>query len=103
MGTSEAAQVLAQLGLGATWRSLGAALRRAVLCHDTTRPALRHPEPLLEPLNGYPAAARGHHFPSASSLSIALSNSASANSFLSRAFSTSRSLRRLASAALIPA
>ena len=73
-------------------------------CWPTTRHArLRHPEPRLEPLNGYAAAVRGHHFPSAGSLSIALSSSASANSFFNRAFSDSSSLSRLASDALIPA
>ena len=70
---------------------------------DTPHSALRHPEPHLEPLNRDPAAVRGHHFPSASSLSIALSSSASANSFFNRAFSASSSLSRLASAALMPA
>ena len=74
--------MLTQLGLSATRRRLGPALGRAVLAHHRARPALRHPEPLLDALNRDPAGVRGHHFPSASSLSIALSNSASANSFL---------------------
>ena len=103
MAPSEVSQMLPQLVLGRCRRRLRSALSRAVLAHHPTRPALRHPEPHLEPLNGYPATVRGHHFPSASSLSIALSNSASANSFFNRAFSASSSLSLLASLALIPA
>jgi hypothetical protein len=56
-----------------------------------------------------PGAARlqrgdgsGSEVPSASSLSIALSSSDSANNFFSRVFSTSSSLRRLASLAFMP-
>ena len=96
MAPSEVPQMLTQAVLG---RALG----RTVLAHDPTRPPLRHPEPRLEPLNGYAAAVRGHHFPSASFLSIALSNSASANNFFNRAFSAASSLSRRTSLALIPA
>ena len=102
MAAREVPQVLAQLGLSVIGRRFGPALRRAVLAHHRARPALRDPEPRLDALNSDPAAVRGHHFPSASSLSIALSSSASANSFLSRAFSTSSSLSLLAWLGLIP-
>ena len=94
--------MLAQLDLSCARRCPAAALGRAVLAHHRARPSLRHPEPRLEPLNGYAATVRGHHSPSASSLSIALPSSASANSFFNLAFSTSDSLSRLAWLGLIP-
>ncbi len=53
-------------------------------------------ERLLQMLDGLAFARRAYQFPSAISLSIALSSSASASSFLSRVFSCSSSLRRLA-------
>ena len=103
MTPREVPQMLPEPLLSLPRWSLGPALCRAVLSYHPARPALRDPEPHLEPLNGYAAAVRGHHFPSASSLDIALSSSASANSFFNRAFSASSTLRRLASLALIPA
>ena len=103
MAPREVPQMLPEPLLGRARRRLGPALGRAVLSHHPARSALRDPEPHLEPLNGYAAAVRGHHFPSASSLSIALSSSASANSFFNRAFSASSSLSRRASLALMPA
>lgn len=103
MAPREVPQMLAQLLRGRAWRRLGPALGRAVLAHHPARPPLPHPEPHLEPLNGYAAAVRGHDFLSASSLSIALSSSASADSFFNRAFSASSSLSLFASLALIPA
>ena len=103
MAASEVPQMLPQLLLSCARRRFRSALGRAVLAHHPTRPTLRDPEPHLEPLNGDPATVRGHHFPSANSLSIALSSSASANNFFNRAFSASSSLSRLASEALIPA
>ena len=103
MAAREVPQMLTQAGLSVIGGRLGAALGRARLSHHSARPALRDPEPLLDALHRDPPTVRGHHFPSASSLSIALSNSASANSFLSRPFSTSSSLRRLAWPGLIPA
>ena len=83
MAASEVPQMLTQAGLSVVGGRLGTALSGAVLAHHRARPALRDPEPLLDALHRDPPAVRGHHFPSASSLSIALSSSASANSFLS--------------------
>ena len=51
----------------------------------------------LQMLDGLAFARRAYQFPSAISLSMALSSSASASSFLSRPFSCSSSLSRLAS------
>ena len=93
--------MLTQSGLSIIGGRLGPALSGAVLAHHRARPTLRDPEPPLDALHRDPPTVRGHHFPSASSLSIALSNSA--NSFLSRPFSTSSSLSRLAWLGLIPA
>ena len=103
MGPREVPQMLTQARLGLIGGRRGATLRRAVLAHHPARSALGDPEPLLEALHGDPATVRGHHFPSARSLSIALSNSASASSFFNRAFSTSSSLSLLTSAAFMPA
>ena len=103
MTAREVSQMLPEPLLSRARRRLGPALGQAVLSHHRARPPLRDPEPHLEPLNRDAAAVRGHHFPSASSLSIALSSSASANSFFNRAFSASSSLSRLASLALMPA
>src|SRR5271157_1344985 len=64
--------------------------------------ALGDPEPIDEHVDCSPTTVRGQKFPSASSLSIDLSSSASARSFLSRWFSFSSSLRRLASSAFMP-
>ena len=103
MAAREVPQMLTQAGLslvggapwpGAEWSGAGP---------PPLHSALRDPEPLLDALHRDPPTVRGHHFPSASSLSIALSNPASANSFFSRPFSTSSSLRRLAWPGLIPA
>ena len=69
-----------------------------------TRPALRHLEPLPGAALPRPGDGPGSPAPlSADSLGVALSNSASASSFLSRAFWACDSLSRLASAALVPA
>ncbi len=59
-------------------------------------------ERLLQMLDGLAFTRRAYQFPSAISLSIALSSSASASSFLSRVFSCSRFFSRLASSAFIP-
>ena len=96
MAASEVPQMPTQAGLSVVGGRLGPALSAAVLAQHRARPTLRDPEPLLDALHRDPPTVRGHHSPSASSLSIALSNSASANSFFSRPFSTSNSLRRLA-------
>ena len=103
MASSEAPQILTQAPLSVIGARLRSALGGAVLAHHTTRPALRDPEPHLDALHRDPPTVRGHHFPSASSLSIALSSSASARSFFNRPFSTSSSLRRFAWPGLIPA
>ena len=96
MAASEVPQMLTQAGLSIIGGRLGPALSAAVLAQHRARPTLRDPEPLLDALHRDPPTVRGHHFPSANSLSIALSSSASANSFFSRPFSTSSSLSRLA-------
>ena len=77
MAAREVPQMLTQAGLSVIGGRLGAALGRARLSHHNARPAPSDPEPLLDALHRDPPTVRGHHFPSASSLSIALSSSAS--------------------------
>ena len=74
----------------------------AVLPGQPTGTALRNPEAILQNRHGSAAAFRAQKFPSAKSLSIAFSNSASARSLFRRAFFCSNSLRRLASVAYGP-
>ena len=71
-----------------------------MLTHHAAHPPLWHPDRSWSRTSGSPAV-RDHHFPSARSLSIALSNSASANSFFNWAFSTRNSLSSFTSAAFI--
>lgn len=78
------------------------ALGGAVLSDHPTRSTLGDPEPFPQHLDGAAATGRGQKFPSASSLSIDLSSSASASSFFSRAFSPSSSRSRFASLAFMP-
>src|SRR5690606_39139225 len=78
------------------------ALGRAVLTDDPAGMSLGDPEPIAQHLHRCTSPVRGQKFPSASSLSIALSSSASARSFFSRAFSPSSSLSRFASLAFMP-
>lgn len=80
----------------------GQPLRGAVLAHHPAGPALGNPETGPEPFHGSAAPFRGQKFPSANSLSIALSSSASARSFFSRAFSDSNSRSLFAPSAFIP-
>jgi hypothetical protein len=93
-----AADLLLALGSRAGREPLG----RAVLAGHPAGPTLRDPEAIDEPDHCSPASLRGQKFPSASSLSMALSSSASANSFFNRAFSDSSSRSRLASLAFMP-
>jgi hypothetical protein len=65
------------------------ALGAAVLTHHSANHPLRCPVALLQDRDGPPATLRAQKFPSARSLSIAFSSSASASSFLSRAISFS--------------
>ena len=65
------------------------ALGAAVLPRHPADKAFRSPVTILQNRDGSTAAFRAQKFPSARSLSIAFSNSASARSFLSRAFSFS--------------
>jgi len=65
------------------------ALGAAVLPHHPADEAFRSPVTILQNRDGPAAAFRAQKFPSARSLSIAFSSSASANSFFSRAFSFS--------------
>ena len=65
------------------------ALGAAVLPRHPADKAFRSPVTLLQNRDGSAAAFRAQKFPSARSLSIAFSSSASARSFLSRAFSFS--------------
>jgi len=60
-----------------------------VLAYDPADPPLRCPVTRLQNRDGPPATLRAQKFPSARSLSMAFSSSASARSFLSRAFSFS--------------
>ena len=65
------------------------ALGAAVLPRHPADKAFRSPVTLMQNRDGSAAAFRAQKFPSARSLSIAFSNSVSANSFLSRALSFS--------------
>jgi hypothetical protein len=78
------------------------ALGRPVLTDDPTGTAFGDPEAIDEHDHRPPLALRGQKFPSANSLSIDLSSSASASSFFSRAFSVSSWRSRFASSAFIP-
>jgi hypothetical protein len=103
MLAGDAAQPAAQLLLLAPGRPPREALGGAVLPNDVAGPPLRHPEPLPQRVDRTAAAVRGQKFPSASSLSIALSSSASASSFFNRAFSVPRACFRSHSHSLIAA
>ena len=65
------------------------ALGAPVLPHHPAHKAFRSLVTLLQDHNGSAATLRAQKFPSARSLSIAFSSSASAKSFFSRAFSFS--------------
>ena len=73
-----------------------------MLTRNPTRPALGYPEPIHRHHNGAVTTIRGHHVPSANSFNIALSNSASANSFFNLAFATWSSLSCFAPFVFIP-
>ena len=75
------------------------ALRRTRLLNH---PTLRGTEALPKTAGGLATTCRAHQFPDATSLSMALSNDKSATRFLSREFSSSSSLSRLASDAFMP-
>ena len=83
------AETLPELGLLDRDDIAALALGAAVLAHHPAGQAFRGPETLLQDRDGPAATLRAQKFPSARSLSIAFSNSASARSFLSRAFSFS--------------
>ena len=78
--------------------------------HPLPRPAgtrprrhrLHHGQLVLHMHHGFSFALRAYHFPSATSLRIALSSDRSATSFLSRMFSFSSSLSRLTVSSLAP-
>ena len=89
MLSSDVSETLPELGLFQIDNLDGVSLGAAVLPHHPADEALRSPVTLLQDHNSPAAAFRAQKFPSARSLSIAFSNSASANSFLSRAFSFS--------------
>jgi hypothetical protein len=74
----------------------------ALLADHPAGLAFGDPEAIDEHDHRSSASLRGQKFPSASSLSIDLSSSASASSFFNRAFSISISQRRLASLAFMP-
>src|SRR5215207_1160284 len=78
------------------------ALAGAGLVYYLTSPALGDLKPLLQMLHSSSSPSRAQKFPRLTSLSISMSSSFSASSFLRRAFSFSSSLRRLASEVLIP-
>ncbi len=71
-------------------------LGRSRLTKNLAGPPLRYAQLVTNSLDGLPSSGRADQFPEAASLRIALSNSASANNRLRRAFSFSRALSRLA-------
>ena len=77
-------------------------MNRTMLTNRSARVTFGNVELLLHMFDGLAFPGDRQKFPSAISFSIALSSSASARSFLSRAFSTSSSFRRFASSAFIP-
>src|SRR5262249_50091039 len=77
-------------------------LAGARLPQDPAGSALGPPEGLLQVPHRLAALPGTHHFFCTTSWSICLSRASSATSFFSRAFSTSSSLRRLASSAFRP-
>src|SRR5262245_12797423 len=93
-----AAHLLLNLGTGTRGEPLG----RTVLAHHSAGASFGDPEATDEHDDCSPAPLRGQKFPSASSLSIDLSSSASARSFFNRAFSASSSRSRFASLAFMP-
>ena len=72
-----------------------------VLARETAGTPLRNPELILKNTIRSAAAFRAQKFPSANSLSIAVSNSVSARNLLKRAFSYSNYLRHFAYVAFI--
>jgi hypothetical protein len=102
MLTGDAAQPGPQPRLLARTDRHRSALGGAMLAGDPAGATLGHPEAGLQVPDGPAALLRGQKFPSASSLSRSMSNAWLATSFLSRAFSASSSLSRLASLAFIP-
>ncbi len=74
----------------------GIPLRRPGLAEDSTCPALGDPQVPLHVHHRLPPPRRAQKFPFAASRRIALSSAWSATSFLSRVFSRSSSLSRLA-------
>src|SRR5690606_38189943 len=101
-GPGEVPQPLAQQLVLLARRGRLDPLGGAVLAHDSTRAAFGDPEPVTQHAHCTPSTVRGQKFPSAISRSIDLSSSASARSFLRRAFSPSSSLSRFASLAFMP-
>ena len=71
--------------------------RRPIDGKHSTRPALAHPVRRTEMRHGLAPGGGRHHFFAATSFNIALSSIASANSFFSRAFSSSSAFSRRAS------
>ena len=96
---SEPSQPAPQLHILSRLRTMRSALGGPVLAHHPTRPT-RHRKPLLHHHHDAVATIQGHHFPSASSINIALSSSA--NSFFRRGISVSSSFNRFAASAFIP-
>src|SRR4029079_179230 len=76
--------------------------RGTVDAHDPASPAFGHPEPVAQRRHGAALAVRGQKFPAEISLSMSMSRAWLATNFLSRAFSASSSLSRLASLDFIP-
>jgi len=98
----DVAETMPQLGLLKIDDLADMALAAAVLAHHAADPPLGCPVTLLQDYDGPPTTLWAQKFPSARSLSIALSSSASARSLLSQAFSFSSWLSRLASLDFIP-
>ena len=102
MFPGDAAQPSPQSRLLAQAHRRQAPLRRAMLPRNAAGTTLGHPEAGLQGHHGPAAPLRGQKFPSASSLSMSISNAWLATSFLSRVFSASSSRSRLAWLAFIP-
>src|SRR5512133_3760838 len=103
MGPGQLAQPVTQPHLVVRPHWSRATLGGAVLAGDAAGAALGDPEAGLQVPHGPAAALRDQKFPSASSLSMSMSNAWLATSRLSRAFSASSSLEPLGLTRLHPA
>ena len=94
MFSGDVAETMPELGLLQVDDLGRMALGAAVLAHDPADLPLGCPVTLLQDRGGPTPPLRAQKFPSARSLSMAFSSSASARSFLMRAFSISVTVRK---------